>query len=239
MNNQETCKAKTQCGFTLLELILALSILSIMLTLSYQVLIGILKSKQILDDKREGMYIANSLLTRISKELQLTVKRPLLPSCDTTTSASNGTREQTRLPYIATQTVPGGASLSFIAQEAGQYIPDGGTHSGLVQITYRPVKPPPEDDIPDKDIFYLIREEVPYTKPLEAACKNALRFPIANNLTQVSFKFYDAREKSWIDTWNNENSRRLPSIIQFAVILQTPLGKRETYTSAIKLHEGQ
>jgi type II secretion system protein J len=238
MHDKGACKTKRQSGFTLLELILAISILSIMLTLSYQVLIGILKSKQVLDDKREGMYIANSLLTRISKELQLAAKRPLLPACDTGTSAQNGSQGQNRAPYIITQTMEGGMSLSFIAQEAGQYIPDGGTHSGLVQITYRPAKPPSEDEVADKDIFYLIREEIPYTKPLETACKNALRFPIANNLTQVSFKFYDAKNKAWMDTWSAENSRRLPSIIQFTAVLQTPLGKRETYTSAIKLHEG-
>lgn len=238
MCNQQICRIKRQGGFTLLEVILAISILSIMLTLSYQVLTGILRSKQILDDKREGMYIANSLLTRIAKELQLTVKRPLLPGCESISSAPNPNQGQSRAPYISTQTVDGGMSLSFIAQEAGQYIPDGGTHSGLVQITYRPAKPPPEDDVQDKDIFYLIREEIPYTKPLETACKNALRFPIANNLAQVSFKFYDARNRAWSDMWDAENSRRLPSIIQFTAILQTPLGKRETYTSAIKLHEG-
>lgn len=238
MKHKRICKEKTQGGFTLLELILAISILSIMLTLSYQVLTGILKSKQILDDKREGMYIANSLLTRIAKELQLAVKRPLLPGCETGTAAQSGSQGQNRAPYIITQGVEGGMSLSFVAQEAGQYIPDGGTHSGLVQITYRPAKPPSEDEVLDKDIFYLIREEIPYTKPLETACKNALRFPIANNLTQVSFQFYDSKNKAWTDTWNAENSRRLPSIIQFTAVLQTPLGKRETYTSAIKLHEG-
>ena len=223
-------------GFTLIEVITALAILSVMITLNYKILLGIMKSKQMLDDKREGMFLANSLLTRISKELQLTVRRPLLPSCNGLTTGSNNQSGVQKNPFLITESVTGGMSLSFIAQEAGQYVPDGGTHSGLVQITYRPAKGSSgEDQLPDGQ-FYLIREEIPYTKPLSTACKNALRFPIANNLTSINFKFFNKESKQWSDVWQNEDSRKLPAIIQFSAKLKTPRGKTETYTSAVKLH---
>lgn len=225
-------------GFTLMEVITALAILSVMITLNYKILLGIMESKQMLDDKREGMFLANSLLTRISRELQLAVRRPLLPSCNGLTGTSDNQSGMQKNPFITTESVAGGMALSFIAQEAGQYVPDGGTHSGLVQITYRPAKgSSQEDQLPDGQ-FYLIREEVPYTKPLSTACKNALRFPISNNLTSIKFKFLNKQSKQWSDVWENEDSRQLPAIIQFSAELKTPRGKTETYTSAIKLHDG-
>lgn len=231
-------RRNSEQGFTLLEVVIAIAILSAMLLLNYKILINIMESKQILDDKREGTYLANSLLTRISRELQLAVRRPLLPSCSGVPGSSSSDSQMNRNPMIAVEKVDGGTSLSFIAQEAGQYIPDGGTHSGLVQITYRPAKGTAEDEQLDADMFYLIREEIPYTKPLANACKKALRFPISNNLTNIEFKFYDQRSKQWLENWDNENARRLPAIIQYTASLKTPRGKVQAYTSAIKLHDG-
>jgi prepilin-type N-terminal cleavage/methylation domain-containing protein len=225
-------------GFTLMEVITALAILSVMITLNYKILLGIMESKQMLDDKREGMFLANSLLTRISRELQLAVRRPLLPNCNGLTTTSDSQAGMQKNPVITTERVAGGMSLSFVAQEAGQYIPDGGTHSGLVQITYRPAGgSSQEEQLPDGQ-FYLIREEIPYTKPLSTACKNALRFPISNNLTSIQFKFLNKQSKQWTDVWENEDGRQLPAIIQFSAELKTPRGKTETYTSAIKLFDG-
>ncbi len=64
-------RSSSQSGLTLLEVILAISILAIMMSLNYRILVGIVEAKTAIDDKREGMFIANSVLTRISRELQL------------------------------------------------------------------------------------------------------------------------------------------------------------------------
>jgi hypothetical protein len=248
----EETRRTSQAGITLLELVLAISILVIIMTLNYSILKGVVQAKNIIDDKRDGMFIANSVLTRLARELQMaTEARALLPSC---ASLAGGTPQQQQQAQAAGTPSPNeprrvlvgefGAlgedsrndTLTFLAKEAGQYIPDGGTHSGIVQITYR-VEQDPEarKDNSGPKTFLLVRDEVPYQRPPEKACANAIRFPITKDLVSLSFKYYDKKSKAWSDTWNENKSVRLPTIVQFTITLKTPAGQLESYTSSLAL----
>ena len=88
-------KRANQRGFTLIELTLAISVLAVMVMLNYKTLRGLIEAKLALDDKRDGMYIANSLLTRMARELQLivpttTAPGPIIPNCDSLGPAPMG-----------------------------------------------------------------------------------------------------------------------------------------------------
>lgn len=240
----------SQRGLTLLELILSVSILSVIILLNYSLLRGVIRAKTIIDDKRDGMFIANSVLTRLARELQLTTaSRPLLPSCGTLSQAPNGSQGSSgssgavNTPRLVLVGEPGKTgqgvpndTLTFLAKEGGQYIPDGGTHSGIVQITYR-VEPDPDQSSlsSERKTFLLIRDETPYQRPPTRACKNAIRFPITKDLVSLRFKYFDGKTKEWSDTWTDTKSVRLPSLIQFSLTLKTPAGELETYTSAVAL----
>lgn len=237
-------------GFTLIEVTIAISILAVMVSLNYRILNGVVKVKELLDDRREGMFIANSVLTRMSRELQLiTGKYRLLPGCDTANDAQSNSNQTSDLNQPPDPNQPGGAgsgrrpvfvgqsgvsgnSITFNAREGGQYIPDGGTHSGVVQITYR-VAQDPDQKGTDGPALALIRDETPNTKPLTKACKNVLHFPITSNLLSLQFQYYDGRTKEWTDSWDGERISRLPKIIQFTVSLKSPAGKIQTYTSSV------
>jgi hypothetical protein len=250
MPHVRTLQSSSQRGVTLLELILSVSILSAIILLNYSLLRGIIRAKTIIDDKRDGMFIANSVLTRFARELQLaTNSRPLLPSCASLSQAPNGSQAPAggsgapstpRLVLVGEPGKAGGElpsdTLTFLAKEGGQYIPDGGTHSGIVQITYR-VEPDPDKSSlsAERKTFLLIRDETPYQRPPTRACKNAIRFPITKDLVSLQFKYFDAKTKQWTDTWTEKQSVRLPSIIQFTLTLKTPAGELETYTSAVAL----
>ena len=233
-------------GFTLLEVTIALAILAVMLTLNYKILRGVITAKQLIDDRRDGMYIANSVLTRMVRELQLTVKRPLLPECTSAPGASQSPSPADTpnpadpaapsgvKPVLLSESGLDGASITFLAKEAGQYVPDGGTHAGTVQITYRVAKDPNQSGSPDGGLV-LVREEIPNTKPLAKACKSVLRFPITNNLTGLSFRFYDGRKKMWTDSWSGPQSSMLPEIIQFTISLKSPAGAVQSYTTSVHI----
>jgi Tfp pilus assembly protein FimT len=242
-------RRSSQSGITLLELVLAISILAIIILLNYSILKGVVQTKNVIDDKRDGMFIANSVLTRLARELQMaTEARSLLPSCSSIgggaqqqgqNAASPAPNEPRRVIVGESGTLAQAArndTLTFLAKEAGQYIPDGGTHSGVVQITYR-VEQDPEarEDNSGAKTYLLVRDEMPYQRPTEKACKNAIRFPITKDLVSLSFKYYDKKTKEWTDTWNENKSVRLPTIIQFTVTLKTPAGDIESYTSSVAL----
>jgi type II secretion system protein J len=217
-------------GFTLIEVILAISILSMMVVLNYRMIKNLIDSKLIVDDKREAMFVANSVLTRLTRELQLAVTKPkLLPPCD----QANATRPVT--VFVSTAGDQGqGPVLTFSAREAGQYIPDGGTRSGVVQITYRVDKDP--DAKSDKDAtLLLIREEMPNRNPTQLACKSVIRFPISNNLVNLEYKFFDKKTREWSADWTGPKSSNLPDIVQFSLTLKSPKGDIDTYTTAVAL----
>jgi hypothetical protein len=225
-------------GLTLVEVIFALAILAFMVSVNYKILIGVIASRQLIDDRREGMYIANSVLTRLSREIQLAVKQPLLAPCGSanTGGASNagGPGSTTGQPSLIGESGIGGTTLTFQAKDAGQHIPDGGSHAGVVQITYR-VAEDPEQKGGQGAGLVLVREEIPNTRPLAEACKKALRFPITNNLVSLRFRFFDARTNEWTDAWTAAQGNRLPKVIEFTVAIRSPAGKVNTYTSAVHL----
>lgn len=237
---------RNSAGFTLLEVILAISILSVMVALSYRVITGIIEAKRLLDDQRDGMFIADAVLTRLSRELQLTAnKRPLLPACDSVTtstgntgSSSNPAATMPSLYLLGEEKQLGmnlrGDSLTFVAREAGQYIPDGGTHSGVVQITYR-VAPDPDQANSRDATYLLVRDEIPYRRPVDRACQAALHFPITKNLVGLEFMYLDKRTNQWTTSWGDDKMGRLPQVIQFKLTLSTPGGQLQTLTSAVAL----
>jgi hypothetical protein len=248
---QRSAHSSSEHGLTLLELVLSVGILSLIILLNYSLLRGIIRAKELIDDKRDGMFIANSVLTRLAKEIQLaTGSRPLLPSCASLaqtnqppSGASGGSAGSSSPPQIVLVGEPGKTgqdlpndTLTFMAKEGGQYMPDGGTHSGIVQITYR-VEPDPDQSTSSAEdrTFLLIRDETPYQRPATRACQNAVRFPITKDLVSLKFSYYDAKTKEWSDTWTENKSVRLPSMIQFSLTLKTPAGKLETYTSSVAI----
>lgn len=224
---------RSEAGLTLLEVTLAVAILAIMMSLNYKVIMGLVKAKSVVDDQRDGLYIANSVLTRISRELQLAVKTGASVQCDTSAPPQSSTppvffSEQKSENEARTD------SLTFLAREAGQYVPDGGTHSGLVQITYR-VEPDPEQKDAKNPTMLLVRDEIPISRNKQRACANAIRFPITKNLSSLEFQFFDKRNNEWLPEWAGPRAFTLPSIVQFKVGLRTEEGTSQTYTSAVAI----
>jgi prepilin-type N-terminal cleavage/methylation domain-containing protein len=223
-------------GFTLIEVALALGILSVMVLLNYNMITTLVESKMEIDDQRDSVFVANSVLTRLTRELQLAGKDPkLVPPCDTT--STNATQRQTAvlLSEDGGQSGGKGPTLIFSAKEAGQHIHDGNSHSGAVQISYR-VEQDPDQKGGNNPGLLLIRDEIPNRPPFDLACKDAIRFPITNRLVNVSYKFFDKRANDWSDTWSGPKASNLPDIIQFTLWLKSDKGRVTSYTSAVRLN---
>lgn len=225
---------RSSSGFTIIEVILVLAILAVVLGITYSALSGIMRSKQILDDLRDSRVIANSILNRMTRELQLAASRtPLLPPEENLDEIRSS-----RINLIGEKRSMGqdrsGDSITFLALEGGQYMPDGTTHSGLVQITYR-VEEDPEGDSFDDQLFYLIREEVPYIRPYEDAYEQKMVFPITKRLRNLSFRYYDINEGRWVDTWGEDPLDQLPSMVQFYVEIASPQNRVERFVTTVPL----
>lgn len=233
-----------QRGFTLIEVSIAILILSLILTTAYSSLGQIIRSKQYLDDERDGTMIANSILTRLTREFQLMYFQPgtsiILPD-DTPAE-----RQQSVGSLDGIENVENGRradSLTFLALEGGQYLPDGGTHSGVVQISYRVETKKTSSRLPqsnisnrdDSELWQLIREEIPYIRPAKEAYKKLISFPVTSRLYSIAIDYFDPDKEEWVASWGEERRSRAPSLIRFTVQTKSPQGALDTFSTMVPL----
>ncbi len=217
-------------AFTLIEVIISISILSIIFMTAYRGLSQIARSKTLLDDEREILQIANTLTSRLSRELQMTIKdgeiqypgekELIFKGMESTVAGSNR-----------------GDQVIFLANEAGQYVPDGATHSGLVTISYRVAKDPDAVKTDSANQTYLlVREEIPNIQPVEEALEKIITFPITNRLKSLEFNYFNPKSKNWQSTW--EERDLIPSMVSFKFKLLTPLGREFIFATAVPITAG-
>lgn len=222
-------------GFTLVEIIFVIVIVALMMTTSYSTLSGIIKTKHALDDRRDVKAVVNSILGRLTRELQL--------------SQANATliHKPNDQPYLGRIWMKGetsqlsngqpGDSITFVALEGGQYVPDGETHTGLVQITYRIAEM--DEPAPNGEkLFQLIREEIPYRKGTKDVWDKAMIFPVAENVVSLKFRYLQTKtgDWRWSEKWGDDQVRfELPDLIEFSVVLRSPRGTMSRFTSSIAL----
>lgn len=222
-------------GFTLVELLLAIALLVVVLSVTYSSLHSIITTKIILEDQRESRQIANATLLRLTRELQLASEGiARLPSKNNLKKPNHSSDN-----LLGEQESIGGKTFSkitFVAHSGGQYIPDGGTHVGIVQITYV-VRENLENQNPDpeKRTYTLVREEVPYIRPFEKAYEKQMIFPLTNRLIGLDFRYYDSVQAEWHESWGGETTNKLPSMVEFTLRLRSERGKIDSYTTTVAL----
>jgi prepilin-type N-terminal cleavage/methylation domain-containing protein len=220
-------------GFTLIELVVSLAILGIMMTIGYSSLSSILRAKEALDESRDVRAISDAVLKRLSREIQLAVSGlALIPAQDKLEQPNSS-----KLNLIGTDEQLDGveaSTLTFLALEGGQYLPDGGSHSGIVQITYRVARDPDQGSNKDAPLL-LIREEIPYIRPFKRAYEKVMVFPITDALASLSFQYFDPETNSWRKDWGTDKRTGLPRMIRLEVQLRSPRGTVQTYTTVLPL----
>lgn len=228
-------------GFTLIEVILAIGILAVMVTLNYQMLRGVVQAKELIEDRRDAMYIANSLLTRLSRELQLAYAEPSNPTarlfiCQNGPGMSPPAAPNPAPRHLIGASDDNGATIEFLAKGAGQQTADTSGKTGIVMIKYSVMQDPERRSQRDAALI-LHRSETPVSGNPRTDCPNETHFPVTTQLKSFSLRFYDARKKVWSSEWEGGavGMPALPHIIEFSVSLYSPQGNVITHTSAVRV----
>ncbi|MDZ4787271.1 MAG: prepilin-type N-terminal cleavage/methylation domain-containing protein [bacterium] len=230
---KNTINKNQKSGFTLIEVVIAIAILAVITTVTYSALTQIIRSKNVLDDRRELNSVAYALLNRMVRELQLAYSGiGLMPD------EPEGKQRAQNINMIGEQKVllnqKRGDTLQFLALEGGQYLPDGGAHSGLVQLRYR-VEENPELKNKENQTFLLIRDETPLTRPFEKAFSKRMIFPIVDNLVTLQYRYFDAEESKWLDSWEEDKNFGLPTQIEIRIEMLSPNGEIHSFVTAVPL----
>lgn len=221
-------------GFTLIELVIALGIFGIVMSVAYLSLTSITEAKQTLDDTRDVGQVADAVLSRMTRELQLAFAGlPLMPPPDNLSTPNspkiNLIGEEDNLPNGQP-----GDKITFLAMEGGQYLPDGGAHSGVVQISYR-VERDPDRPSDAEASYYLVRQETPYTRPFDKAYQKTMVFPVTRDLVSLQFRYLEKDGAGWSSTWGKDTRINLPQLVHFTLQIRSPRGNIETFSTSVPL----
>lgn len=221
-------KRNKNLAFTLMELVIAISVFAVILTLSYRIFSQVASSKQILDEERDISKVAYSILTRFTREIQHAVSRQLIPRPGTMSSSFSSTVYLLGVSKKMSNRKPG-AEITFVAKDVGQFIRGSRPGSGLVQITYR-VEENPEATEKEDETMLLIRDEINHIPDKNLAFRNILTFPVTDNIEGLQLVYYDNRQKTWKEEWSPQE-RELPGLIKFNLELRGKSGKIYPYNT--------
>lgn len=242
-------KNRRQAGFTLVELVIAIALLTVIMSVAYSALSAIVRSKSALDDGRDADLTANALLLRMTRELSSIVLKPTDGNLNPCPPHTPQSANQTTILGLRETLTNGerGDSLTFIAANAAQYMPDGSSHSTLVQISYRIEELAENEEGPLS--YVLIREEIPYPGPKTAprgsnlpsgvapACGQMFRFPLSDRVKSLKFQYYDAQNQRWEDSIGGQNTNPRARLIRFSLTLVSPLGIERSYATSVPIAE--
>ena len=248
MVKQDMKPDRIERGFTLIEVILAVSILAFVVSISYSSINQIIAGKQLVEDRSELQRVANGIMLRLTRELQRSQtqnKRQFPIGAGAAAPTGPASAGPNRVMEGVEEQIDGRAadSIEFLAADSGQYLPDASSNTGDVRIAYRVEKTPAEelkeqrlggygDEGPE--LFYLVRDEVPVQTPYASAIEKRMTFPIAKNVLSLKFRYYDKQKEEWVNKWNGTGR---PKIISIALQLRSKRGKVESYVTQVFIEQ--
>jgi prepilin-type N-terminal cleavage/methylation domain-containing protein len=224
-------------GFTLLEIMIAISILAIVVSLVYGTLFSSARISKALEEQLKIQDNARVALDRLCSELRLAYAKSnasvlmplpdskLIPPKNSSLYLASGISERRNSK---------GNEISFIASDSGVYMPGRQNVTGLSQISYFLIK--------NNDTFTLMRDELPSGIPVTDAIKKRIAFPVVAGVEDFRLRFFNSASRTWFPEWTinstikgNGSFQRLPDLIEITISLATPTGRMRNYTTIVAL----
>ena len=181
---------KRSAGFTLIEVLIAVSLTAIVLTSIYGVFTAVFTARQQVLAESETSQIGRVLFERLGREL----RGAWVPT--TGDKFFLATTDRDGRPELRFAT----ASTTLAATGRG----------GMAALRYG-LQPMPEGPI---DHLYLVRSEEPYylRDRLDSGS-----YPLTGNIKSVTWRFYGAN--GWVDNWSAAQNNALPQLVEMTVTL--------------------
>jgi type II secretion system protein J len=226
-----------QKGFTLLEILLAISLISVMVAISMSVLFSSAQISQIVEQKIDVADEALVIIDRLRNEIQTATDKSSRSLLKLSGVKKVG---NSYLEYLGDQTSRPNSSnmLRFVSSGTGAYIPGSSSTRTVIEIRYRLEKNP---DNPSGEYSYvLVRDELPLLEGEIEANKKKMTFPISNHVTALNFRFFSFKKelKSWQNTWGDQSSGNipLPSLVELSLTIALPGASMRSYSTIVPLN---
>ena len=198
-----------QGGFTLIEILVSISIIAITLATVYGVFSSVSSAKERLDQDSETYHKARVIFDRFGRELH----GAYLSSANKDSLLMG---EKDTLDNV---------TFSFSTTAAS---PLSSTGTGYALVTYTVT----DDNEADDGSKVLLRSEKPLLSEEDSSSLRVMR--LAPGINYFNLRFYDG--SSWQDSWDS-SSKGLPSLVEIEIRITDARGQEIPFLSAIRLPE--
>ena len=208
----------TNDGFTLIEVLLAIFIGSIVLTVLYASFFQINKAKARIEEELELYHEARVVMSKITKDLATAFPRGLVNSQETTitTPFFYGVEEGEKSRLIFT-------SLSRTPTQNSR-------ESDQTQISYF------LEPIEDSDLFALMRRDNPTLESETGGTQYALSERISRfDLTYLAKNPETGETAEYTNEWNSNETLSLPVAVNVNLVLRDPRGQDIQFSTMVMI----
>ena len=220
-------KSHSQCqtsnnGFTLIEVVIAIFIGSLVLITLYGSFFQIIKSKEIAESELELYHESRVIMTRLSQDLASLYERGNVYD-DTTNYISV-------IPVLEGYLEGDQSFIRFTSLSRDPGLNDKDSDQAL--ITYYTI----QDE--ETGLYKLYRSENPFFED----DNNIVSYPISENVILFKLNYLDGiiiDEANFSDSWNTNERGKVPDLIQLTLVLKSPRDDEVEFRSLIKLRQIQ
>lgn len=191
-------------GFTLLEVVVALSILSLICLITFQSISNTLTTREALETADAANQSARVALDRLRRDFRLAYLTKSTSAINTYVTSFVGQNADPDRVWFAT------LSHRRMYRESRE--------CDQTEITYWT-----EDDPDMPGAYALLRREAPRID--NEPDKQGLIAPLAYHLRSMDFRYLDAKTGEWFDEWDTtgvDQANRLPRAVQIVLVFIVP-----------------
>ncbi|HSG05352.1 MAG TPA: prepilin-type N-terminal cleavage/methylation domain-containing protein, partial [Nitrospiria bacterium] len=203
-------------GLTLIELLIAVAISAIILTVVYQTFNGIMDSAVHIEETAEMDRMARLTLGMISDEIRSAFWKPLGP-----------TGQWAELIFEGIDG-PGGEhpSDSLVFSAFSPWISEQGTVLPNLSIIAYNLEPAAREE---EFVLYHLED----TNPLSGSADVRQRYELAEHVSGLNFRYYDGED--WYNEWDAAIENKLPIAVEIAVYFRTSSGMDRRFITTADL----
>jgi len=201
-------------GFTLIEVLVAISLLAIISLLVWQSMGGIIASKERYEKKDQAFRSATLALNLMVKSLDMSV---LYTSPDILGLSPSG-ESSFKSVFIGVNSGDQD-KLTFDAFSHVRYLKDS-KESDLAEVTF--FLEPAADGEPG--LFDLKKKEV--SPPGFQNDKDASTMTLLENVRELNFRYYNPQKTDYVDEWDTtkiDYVNKLPRAVEISLVIQDPV----------------
>jgi general secretion pathway protein J len=208
-------------GFTLIEVMLALSILGFVTSIMWGSFSQTVTNKRAIESAQERLHTVRVALMRMAREIEMAYL-----------SESENTALTYRRTFMTGTTRVDVDELRF-STFAHQRLRAGVAEGDTSLITYFG-----ERDPDDRRVVNLMRRE---TRRLQAENPDVMTgesYVLCPDVSKVKFTYFDHRRKEWANDWNTmsaSGATYLPTHVRITIIVFDERGKEVTYSTDARL----